>query len=137
MLHVALGVFGPALVHIREVRRDNTTCSTWQKLEVSKWHQMTPGLSAGGAETLESRRSLGHLCRAASFITCPTARLGCTPGKGDEGKEKSLMHPWTLPALICMASAFAIAQADLSLVFPSFPESWLCKIMYKHNFFVL
>lgn len=46
ILHVALWVFGPALVHLRKVRREDTTCSTWQKLEVSKWHQMTPGLPA-------------------------------------------------------------------------------------------
>lgn len=90
ILQMALWVFVPALVHLREVGREDTTCSTWQKLEVSKWHQRTPGLSAGGAEAFESHKSLGHLHRAASFITCPTTRPGCTPGKGDGGKKKVL-----------------------------------------------
>lgn len=56
--------------------------------------------------------------------------------RGKWGQEKSLMLPRTLPALICMASAFPIAQADFSLVFPSFPESSLCTLSYKHKYFV-
>lgn len=53
ILNVALWVFGPALVHPRGVRRADTFCSTWQKLEVSKWQQVTAGMSSGGADVPE------------------------------------------------------------------------------------
>lgn len=39
--YVALQVFGPALLHLRKVRREGTTCSTCLKLEVCKWYQMS------------------------------------------------------------------------------------------------
>lgn len=82
-------MFGPDLVHIRKVRREDMICSTWQKLKVSKWHQMTTGSSTGDAETLGSYKSLEYFHRAASFITSPTAHPGYTPGKGDEDNKMS------------------------------------------------
>lgn len=87
---------------------------------------MTIKLSAGGAETLESRKSSGHHHRGASLITCSTACPGCTPEKGDRArKKKRLVYSWTQSAFICMASASPIAQDDLSLVFPSFQGSMI------------
>lgn len=94
ILDVALWVFGPALVHPRGVRREDKSCSTWQKLEVSKWHQVTAGMCAGGAEVPESHEHLGHLHKAVSFITCPTACPGCTPPRqGDSNKKKKPYAP--------------------------------------------
>lgn len=38
--------------------------------------------------------------------------------KGRWEQEKCLMNPWILPVLMCIASAFPVAEADLNLIFP-------------------